>query len=85
MCTSALCQPKDMRLVAGLDATHSEKSEIMNEAKSVSKCAASVAIARLFAITPPTLGTGSVSLIKTFTCLEGCEGCPVHQGSKTPR
>jgi hypothetical protein len=46
-----------MYLVAGLEATQSEKSEIMKDAKSVSRCAASVAMAKLFARTPPTIST----------------------------
>ncbi len=44
-------------LVAGLDATQMEKSEIMNDAKSVKRWAASVAMARLCARTPPTIST----------------------------
>ena len=47
----------EIYLVAGLDATQSEKSEIMNEAKSVRRCAASVAMAKLLARTPPTIST----------------------------
>lgn len=51
--TSARYQPNGIFLVAGLPATQMEKSEIMNDAKSVNKCAASVAIAKLFDNTPP--------------------------------
>lgn len=46
--TSALYQPKDIFFVAGLVAIHREKRLIMKLAKSVSKWAASVAIAKLF-------------------------------------
>jgi hypothetical protein len=42
-----------MRRVAGLADTYSEKSEIMKLAKSVSKCAASVAMAKLLDNQPP--------------------------------
>jgi hypothetical protein len=45
--------PKLIFLVAGLVATHKLKSEIMKEAKSVNKWAASVAIANEFAKYPP--------------------------------
>lgn len=45
--TSARYQPNDMVFVGGLVAIQSENSEIMKLAKSVSRCAASVAIARL--------------------------------------
>lgn len=45
--TSALYQPKDMVFVAGLEATHKENNDIIKLAKSVSKCAASVAMAKL--------------------------------------
>lgn len=51
----ALYHPKLMCLVAGLWASQSEKRLIMKLAKSVSRCAASVAIARLFAKRPPTI------------------------------
>lgn len=51
--TSARYQPKGIFLVAGLLATQIEKRDIMNDAKSVNKCAASVAIAKLFDNTPP--------------------------------
>lgn len=51
--TSARYQPKGIFLVAGLPATQIENSEIMKDAKSVNKCAASVAIAKLFDNTPP--------------------------------
>jgi len=39
--------------VAGLLATQMEKRDIIKDAKSVNKCAASVAIAKLFDNTPP--------------------------------
>jgi len=39
--------------VAGLLATQREKRDIIKDAKSVNKCAASVAIAKLFDNTPP--------------------------------
>lgn len=51
--TSALYQPKDICLVGGRDATHSEKRDIIKLAKSVKRWAASVAIARLPDKTPP--------------------------------
>lgn len=51
--TSARYQPKGIFLVAGLLATQMEKRDIINDAKSVNKCAASVAIAKLFDNTPP--------------------------------
>lgn len=51
--TSARYQPKGIFLVAGLLATQMEKRDIMKDAKSVSKCAASVAIAKLFDNIPP--------------------------------
>lgn len=51
--TSARYQPKGIFLVAGLPATQIEKRDIINDAKSVNKCAASVAIAKLFDNTPP--------------------------------
>lgn len=51
--TSARYQPKGIFLVAGLLATHIENKDIINEAKSVNKCAASVAIAKLFDNIPP--------------------------------
>ena len=50
---SALYQPNGIFLVAGLPDTHIENSDMRKEAKSVSKCAASVAIAKLLDITPP--------------------------------
>ena len=43
--TSARCHPKLIFFVAGLEATQMAKSEIMKEAKSVRRWAASVAIA----------------------------------------
>ena len=46
-----------MLCVAGLLASHIANKEIMNDAKSVSRCAASVAIAKLLAKTPPTIST----------------------------
>jgi len=51
--TSARYQPKGIFLVAGLLATQMEKRDIIKDAKSVNKCAASVAIAKLFDNTPP--------------------------------
>lgn len=45
--TSALYHPKDIFFVAGLMAIHNENKEIIKLAKSVNKCAASVAIAKL--------------------------------------
>ena len=49
----ALCQPKDMFLVAGFLATHRANSEIQKEAKSLNICAASVMMARELAKYPP--------------------------------
>lgn len=43
-----------MRFVAGRDAIHRENKLIINEAKSVKRCAASVSTARLPATYPPT-------------------------------
>ena len=40
-----------------LEATHIENNEIIKEAKSVSKWAASVAMAKLFAQIPPTISS----------------------------
>ena len=45
----ARCQPKDRVVVAGLVAIQRANSEIIKPAKSDSKCAASVMIARLLA------------------------------------
>jgi predicted TIM-barrel enzyme len=44
-----------MRFLAGLVAIHQANKEIIKEAKSVSKWAASVAIANEFASTPPVI------------------------------
>ena len=52
--TSARCQPKDIFLLLGLAAIQIATSEIMKEAKSVRRWAASVAMARLLERTPPT-------------------------------
>lgn len=52
--TSARYQPKLIFLEAGRDDSQMAKRLIMKLAKSVNKCAASVAIARLLAMTPPT-------------------------------
>lgn len=46
--TSALYQPNGIFLVAGRHATQMENNDIKNDAKSVNKCAASVATAKLF-------------------------------------
>jgi hypothetical protein len=51
--TSALYHPKLIDLVAGLVASHRLNKEIMKDAKSVKRWAASVAIAKLLAIYPP--------------------------------
>ena len=53
--TSARCQPKFIDVDEGLEATYSENRDIIKEAKSVNKCAASVAIAKLLARIPPTI------------------------------
>ena len=53
--TSARCQPKFIDVDEGLEATYSENRDIMKEAKSVNKCAASVAMAKLLAKIPPTI------------------------------
>ena len=53
--TSALCHPKFILTEAGLEAIHMENNEMRKEAKSVSKWAASVAMARLFAMIPPAI------------------------------
>jgi hypothetical protein len=45
--TSALYHPNGIDCVAGLEATHIAHNDIMKLAKSVSKCEASVAIAKL--------------------------------------
>lgn len=45
--TSALYQPNGMDWVAGLEATHMAHSDIIKLAKSVSRCDASVAMAKL--------------------------------------
>lgn len=44
-------------LVDGLAATHIANNDIINAAKSANKCAASVAIAKLFDNTPPIIST----------------------------
>ena len=59
--TSALYHPKLMVRVGGRDATHKENKEIMKLAKSVRRCAASVAIARLEDNTPPVQGEHTFS------------------------
>ena len=51
--TSALYHPKLIDLVAGLVASHRLNNDIMKDAKSVKRWAASVAIAKLLAIYPP--------------------------------
>lgn len=51
--TSARYHPNGMARVAGLEATHRAHSDIMKLAKSVSRCDASVAIAKLLDIYPP--------------------------------
>lgn len=51
--TSALYQPNGILLVAGLEPTHIANTDIIKLAKSVSKCAASVAIAKLLDKIPP--------------------------------
>ena len=53
--TSALCHPKFILTEAGLEAIHIENKEMRKEAKSVNKWAASVAMARLFAMIPPAI------------------------------
>lgn len=53
--TSALYQPNGIFLVGGLDPTHSANNEIIKLPKSVSKCAASVAMAKLPDHTPPEI------------------------------
>jgi len=52
--TSALYHPNGIDWVAGLEATHKAHSEIMKLAKSVRRCEASVAIAKLLDKYPPT-------------------------------
>lgn len=51
--TSALYQPKGMFRVAGLEPTHNANNDIIKLPKSVNRCAASVAIAKLLDSTPP--------------------------------
>lgn len=53
--TSARYQPKLILRVGGRLATHSEKREIIKLAKSVRRCAASVAIAKLDERYPPVI------------------------------
>jgi hypothetical protein len=52
--TSALYHPNGIDCVAGLEATHIAQSDIMKLAKSVRRCDASVAIAKLLDKYPPT-------------------------------
>lgn len=51
--TSALYHPNGMDRVAGLEATQMENNDIMKLAKSVRRCDASVAIAKLLDKYPP--------------------------------
>jgi len=51
--TSARYQPKGMLRVAGLEPTHKANNDIIKLPKSVNRCAASVAIAKLLDSTPP--------------------------------
>lgn len=51
--TSARYHPNGMDWVAGLEATHNAHSDIMKLAKSVRRCDASVAIAKLLDKYPP--------------------------------
>lgn len=53
--TSALYHPNGMDREAGLEATHNANSDIMKLAKSVSRCEASVAMAKLLDIYPPEI------------------------------
>lgn len=55
--TSALYHPNGMDWVAGLEATHKAHRDIIKLAKSVSKCEASVAIAKLLDKYPPVTKT----------------------------
>ena len=55
--TSARCHPKLILFVDGRLASHIENNEIMNDAKSVKRWAASVAMAILLLKTPPTTST----------------------------
>ena len=51
----ARCHPNDRVVVAGFVAIHKANNEIIKPAKSDSKCAASVMIARLLAKYPPEI------------------------------
>ena len=53
--TSALCHPKDIFWDLGLAAIQMANKEMRKEAKSVRRCAASVAMAKELLNTPPTI------------------------------
>ena len=53
--TSALCHPKDIFWDLGLAAIQMANKEMRKEAKSVSMCAASVAMAKELLMIPPTI------------------------------
>jgi len=61
--TSALYHPNGIDCVAGLEATHMAQSDIMKLAKSVRRCEASVAIAKLLDKYPPAWVHGILNIL----------------------